>query len=136
MSLIVPDEGEVRLLDMLTNAVGMSSVRLRLFKNNLTPAQGTVYSDFTEATFSGYASATPAFGAAATVSHKGTITDAASRSFTHNGGATSNTIYGYYVVDTGTSKVLWAERFSPSQALANFGDKITITLAFTLNSEN
>lgn len=135
MTLIVPDEGEIRLLDMLVNAVGMTNVRLRLFQNNITPDQDSVYATFTIATFSGYADTTPAMGAASTVSHKGKIVDGSARNFTHNGGGTANTIYGYYVVDTGTSKVLWAERFSSSQSMAANGDNIAITLAFTLNSE-
>lgn len=136
MSLVVPDQGEIRLLDMLINAVGMTNVRLRLYKA-ISPAlsQDTVYADFTIANFSGYADVTPAMGAASTVSHKGKIVDGSVRNFTHNGGGTSNTVLGYYVVDTGTSKVLWAEAFSSSQSMANNGDNIAITLALTLNSE-
>ncbi len=136
MSLIVPDEGEVAMLDMLVNGDGMAGLHLRLYQNNLTPDQDTVLADFTEATFSGYAEDSPSFGAAATVSHKGKIVDTAARDFTHSSGGTSNTVYGYYLVNAPDTKVLWAERFSSPQVVAVNGDKITITLALTENSEN
>jgi len=124
------------VLDMLVSGDSFALVVLRLYKNNVTPDEDSVFADFDEANFSGYAEEVPAFGAASIVGHKGKIVDGAAREFIHNGGATANTIYGYYVVDDATSKVLWAERFSAPQAVANNGDKITITLAFTANSEN
>lgn len=135
MPLIVPDEGEVAMLDMLVNGDSFANVRLRLYQNNLTPDQDTVYGDFAVATFSGYGEETPSFGAASIVSHKGKIVDSAERTFVHNGGGTSNTIYGYYVVDSVNNLVLWAERFATPQSMSNNGDLIGITLAFTEDSE-
>lgn len=136
MALVVPDEGEVSLLDMLVDGDGFSSVRIRLYKNNLTPDEDTVYGDMTECDFSGYAQVTPSFGAASVVSHKGKIVDSAARNFTHNGGGTSNTVYGYYVVDSTGTRLLWVERFASPITMANSGDQIQLTAAFTANSEN
>ncbi len=136
MGLVVPDEGEVHLLDMLVGGTDMTGLHLRLYKNNLTPDQDTVLSDFTEADFSGYAQVSPSFGSASTVSHKGKIVDTSARNFTHNGGGTSNTVYGYYLVNSFDNVCLWAERFSSSQVVAVSGDTITITLALTAQSEN
>src|SRR5688572_32940844 len=135
-TLVVPNASENHLNDMLV-AGASTTLRVRLFQSNTTPSQSTVIGDLTEATFSGYAAVTPSFGASATASNKGTITDSAARDFTHNGGGTSNTIYGYYVTyESGGSTLLWAERFDIAQTLANNGDKITLTAKFTLNSEN
>jgi len=135
MSLIVPDEAERNLLDALVNGDSLAGVLLKLFKNNLTPDQDTVIGDFTESDFSGYAAADPSFGAATTVSHKGQILDSSSRDFVHNGGATSNTVYGYYLVDSTGTILYWCERFASSQVMANNGDTITIQAKFTGQSE-
>jgi hypothetical protein len=135
MPLLVPDEGEVRMLDMLVNGDTFTDVRLRLYKNNLTPDQDTVYIDLDEATFPGYAEQTPSFGAASIVSHKGKIVDTSARSFVWSGSASPENIYGYYVVDIGTFAVLWVQRFSSPQVMSSNGDTITITAALTANSE-
>ena len=47
--------------------------------------------------------------------------------------SSSQTVYGYYVTD-GTD-LIWAERFSSSQALAN-GDSLSITPKLTGKSAN
>lgn len=134
--LIVPEEGQKKLLDMLVGATGFTGVRLRLYKNNYTPVAGSVYSSFTEADFSGYAGVTPSFSAATIVNGKGNIQDSAARDFTHNGGGTANTVYGYYVVESGSTKILWAERFPSPLLMSVGGDKITITLSFSMGSAN
>ncbi len=133
-ALVVANTGENKINDLWP--VGQT-VKLALFKSNTTPVAGTVYTDLTPADFSGYTATGPAtitFGASATVSGKGTLTASSATDFTHNGGATSNTVYGYFVY-IGTT-LLWAERFDTSQVMANNGDKLTITPKFTLNSEN
>jgi len=136
MSLVVPDVGELIILDALVAGDTLAAFECRLYQNNYTPVQGSVIGSFTVATFSGYAADWCAFGSATTVSNKAKIVGTTDVEFTHNGGGTSNTIYGYYVVDTVSGEVVWAERFAASQAMANNGDKITITLALTLFSEN
>lgn len=136
MSLIVPDVGEVVLLEMLRSGVPLTACSCYLFQNNMTPDQNTVLADLTQATFSGYAASVCNFGAATIVSHKGKIVGTAPLTFTHNGGGTANTIYGYYVKITTTSDLIYVERFSASQLMTNNGDQIGITLSFTGNSEN
>lgn len=136
--LVVPDEGEKALLNLLRGG-GMAgvTVKLKLFKSNTTPTQATVLADFTEADFSGYNYATPSFGAATTDgSNKGVIQDSAARVFTHNGGGTANTVYGYYIEDTTNGKLLWAERFDASQSVSANGDNISVTAKLTAQSEN
>lgn len=136
MPLVVPDIGEAVILQMLVSGVPLSACSCYLFQNNMTPDQDTVLADLTNATFSGYIQATTNFGSATIVGHKGKIVGTAPLTFTHNGGGTSNTIYGYYVKITATSDLLYVERFSSSQVMANNGDQIGITLAFTGDSEN
>jgi hypothetical protein len=138
MPLVVPDVGELYMLDRIRAALNAPVITfLRLYQNNYTPVQGSVLADFTEATFSGYAQlAVTDFGAAATVSNKAKIICAAAKVFSHSGGATSNTIYGYHVVYLGAPTILYAERFASPIVMAVSGDVISITPALTLNSEN
>jgi hypothetical protein len=89
----------------------IEGLSLRLFQNNITPADDDVTGDYTVATFSGYANSTvPAFGAAVPDGADAVAT-ATSVVFLHNGGGVSNDIYGYYVVDGG-GLLVYADRFA------------------------
>jgi hypothetical protein len=106
MPLVQTDNGSKGVV-ILQTAVALT---LKLFRNDYTPVKGSVAGDFTEANFSGYSGgvalggwSAPAIVGGRAVSTANTVTQ------THNGGATSNNIYGYYVVDAG-GVVWWAER--------------------------
>jgi hypothetical protein len=135
MALVVTDAGELVLLQkMLKNTSDTDNYILKLYKNNYAPAAGSVAADFTEADFTNYAAKTIARGdwaAPSTVSGSGQSTVAA-QSWTC--GASTNTIYGYYVIDSadGTT-VLWAEQFGVSRALLD-GDVLNLTPLFQLSS--
>ena len=138
MPLVVPDISELILMGYIQfNLTGGSVWRLRLFQNNYIPVNGTLVANFTEATFSGYAAQTvPNFGSPSTVSNKAKIVAASACVFSHNGGGTSNTVYGYYFTDsTGVSLIL-AERFAAPIVMASSGDTISITPELTLFSDN
>ena len=53
--------------------------------------------------------------------------DATLVTFQHNGGGTSNTIYGYYIVNTDTNKVRKAERFDSPVSMAAAWNSIELT---------
>lgn len=137
-NLIVSNVGENAIQDAW-NATLAGDLRLSLYQNNYTPVPGSLYGNFTKATFTGYTDELPSFGASVTVSGKGTLTDTSVRTFIMGVPGTTNTIYGYYVwVDTGTPGseiLLWAEKFDAPQAMMNNLDEIDITLKFTLDSE-
>jgi len=138
MALVTPDAGELELLDkMIKDALSVDEdYTLKLFKNDYTPSQSTVFGDFTEADFTGYSAATLTranFGAASTVNNKAESTYSAQQSWTC--GTTGNTVYGYYVLGATSGTCLWAERFATSRTLAN-GDQLNLTPKLTLNSEN
>ena len=135
-ALVVPDEGEKRMLDCMVNGYGSTGWRLALFQNNLTPGPSTVFADLTLATFSGYAEVTPAFGAATTVSDKGQTEDTFQRTFVCDGGGIGNTIYGYVVYDALVNVILWAERFDFSVVMTTNGNTIRVTTKLTAASEN
>ena len=137
MPLVVPDVGELRLLDtMLKLALSTNENHiLRLYKNNYTPISTAALGSFTEADFTGYAARTlsrASWNSAVTVSAKAECSYSAVQSWTC--GVTGNTIFGYYVVGSGGT-LLWAELFSTSRVLAS-GDVLNITPKFTLSSES
>lgn len=133
MSLLVPNEGKVALLDKLNAGGGLGAAVLSLYKNSVALSASTVFADFDEADFSGYSSATPSFGSAAISGGKAVITDASPRAFTHDSGGTDNDIYGYFVHESGVC--LWAEALSSPFTMENDGDEISVTVKLTLNTE-
>lgn len=139
MPLVVPDQGELRLLDtMLKLALSTNENHiLKLYQNNYSPTSAAAVGSFTEATFTGYAARTltrSTWNSAATVSNKAESSYGTTpQSWTC--GTTGNTIYGYWVEGSTSAKVLWAEYFSTSRVLAS-GDVLNITPKFTLASEN
>lgn len=139
MALVVPQEGELQLLDkMLRAALSVDeNYILLLFQNNYTPDTNATASLFTEATFSGYAAMTLSranWNASTIVSSKAQ-SSYGSNPQTWTCGVTGNTIYGYWVQGATSGKVLWAERFAVARTLAT-GDVLNITPQFTLVSAN
>ena len=138
MPLVVPDSGELRLLDTLLKlALSQDENQiLKLYQNNVTPTQDSVPASFTEANFTGYAARTllrSGWNNAVTVSNKAESSFGSTpQSWTC--GTTGNTINGYWVEGSTSGKCLWAERFSTSRVLAS-GDVLNITPKFTLSSE-
>ena len=135
MPLKVPDVGEIFLLTELLNNT-FTGAKLRLFKNDYTPVDGSTLANFTQANFSGYAQIVlNAWGVAVTVAGRASA-DHAPVNFTHNGGATANNIYGYYVVDATEAELLFAERdpFGPV-TMALLADNYRVILNVTGKSE-
>jgi len=108
---------------------------LRLFKNDHVPDEADVNGSYTEANFSGYASQALSTWNAAFLNDddKGEI-DADPKTFTHNGGGTSNTVYGAYVTNN-AGDVIYAERFDAPRVLSASGDSITYTARITAVSQ-
>jgi hypothetical protein len=130
MALLVPDVGEVKLLDRAMKDSGGENLTLKLFANDYTPVEGSVAGDFTVAVGGGYADktlTTASWGAAATVGGT-TSTVYAEQTFTFTGVLTTNpTIYGYYLVGASSGVLYWAERASATFTPANNGDTYKVT---------
>jgi hypothetical protein len=138
MALLVPNVGEIELLDRLLK--GGSSVHdgnytLHLFKNSYVPQDGSTLSNFTEADFDGYADKALAQSSWASVSLN--TNDKAESSYSQQSwtcGATGNTIYGYYITGNTSGELLWAEKFGSSKALTN-GDILNLIPVITLSND-
>ena len=130
MALVVPDTGENLALEMVVNKTAAQNLVLKLFQSNTTPAEGDTAGTYTEATFSGY-SAITLTGASWGAASGGSIAYA-QQTFTHNGGATSNSIYGYYMIQLTSGTLFLAERDGSAPfTLANNGDNVKITPTIT-----
>jgi hypothetical protein len=131
MALLVPDEGEVRLLTYALKSTCPATYKLKLYKTDVTPAEADTIASYTVCDATGYGDATITNADDWTVAtDTGTTTaTCAEKTFTFT--AASN-IYGYYVVDeTGDDKVLWAEKFSDAPHVIPAGggtQKITLKL--------
>jgi len=138
MALLVPNVGEIELLDRLLK--GGSSVHdgnytLHLFKNSYVPQDGSTLSNFTEADFDGYANKALAQSSWASVSLN--TNDKAESSYAQQSwtcGANGNTIYGYYITGNTSGELLWAEKFGSSKALTN-GDILNLIPVITLSND-
>ena len=130
MALVVPNVGEVLLLSYSLNKIAPGDdVKLKLFKNDVTPDEDTVIGGLTEADTAGY-SAIALAKADWTVASVGDVTTAAQpqKTFTLTGAGSH---YGYYITDTAGTGLLWAERFSDApHAIPSGGgtEKITVKL--------
>lgn len=130
MAISVPDVGENLALEMLVNKTAAQNLVLKLFSSNTTPAESDVAGTYTEATFSGYTAITLT-GASWGAASGGSIAYA-QQTFTHNGGGTSNSIYGYFVIQTTSGTLVYSERDGAAPfTLANNGDNVKITPTIT-----
>lgn len=126
MPLLVPNNGEGDALAYMVNKAAPQDLVLRLFTNNITPAETDVAATYTEATGFGYAAITLT-GATWTVT-EGAPGNASypQQTFTFTG-ALGN-VYGYYLTRVTSGRIAWAERFSDGPYnVVNNGDTIKIT---------
>jgi len=125
MTLVVPDVGEVQLLDDLLKDSGGEDFTLKLYKTDVTPAEDDVAGSYTEADFTGYSAKTLTranWGAAAT--DGGTTSSSyAQQSWSPT---SVQTIYGYFVVGAVSTVLQWAEKFAAARSLQS-GDTFNLT---------
>lgn len=126
MTLLVPNNGEARMLKALVNHTAPENLVLKLYTNNITPAETDTAGTYTEASGFGYAAITLT-GASWTIT-EGAPSDAsfAQQTFTFTGNL--GNVYGYFVVQATSGILLWAERFSDGPyPISNNGDQIKVT---------
>lgn len=128
MAGVLVNDGEVIMLEAAINKTAPQTLVLKLFKSNTTPTETTITSDLTEADFTGYASLslTPANW----VTTPGAPSDVTypEQTFTSSANQTAQLVYGYYLVQTTSGKLLAAERFTNGPyTIANNGDAIKVT---------
>ncbi len=122
MPLVVPDAGELILLALVLKPVSTSrNWELRLFANNIVIDEDTVLGDLTECAFAGYA-AVPLVSSTwlDPITDTGRALskyDTAAQQWTNSDSSAAG-VYGYYVVDTDSGTLLWAENFTSPISVA------------------
>lgn len=128
--LVFTQAGVTSLLAAATAGV-LDGCKLELYQNDYVPVPFSVLADFTVADYTGYGNKTIAAAdwnavvqpdGSAGIVGPGEFFDA-------TGTAVSNTIYGYYVTDSGGTTVLWAERFDTPVGIAGPGTGFTMVPA-------
>lgn len=132
MPLVIPNHGEADSLDMFVGKTSLGGFTLRLFQNNITPAETDTVSTYTEATFTGYSAIALTAASWATTEGAPTETAYAQQTFTSTAGSQSQNIYGYYLNRTTGNRIGVVERFAdgPYQ-IVNNGDQIKVTPKIT-----
>lgn len=130
MALNVPTVGSNAILEMIVNKTAAQNLSLRLYINNITPADTDTAATYTEAGFPGY-SAITLTGASWNAASSESISYGSQQSFTCSGSATDD-VYGYYVIQVTSTILLWSERDASAPfAVRNSGDVIKITPTIT-----
>jgi len=116
------------------NKTAPQNLTLRLFKNNITPADGDNVnaSGYTEATFTGYTSIALTAASWSISTADPANATYAQQTFTSTADQTAQPQYGYYVTRADGS-LLFAERFSDGPyTISTNGQTIKITPNFSL----
>ncbi len=123
MALVVPSAAEERMLDTIVNFVAPETLVLKLYTNNYTPVEASLFSNFTEATGFGYAAVSLTAGNWVTTQGNPSTAAYPQVTFTFTG-ALGN-VYGYYITQTTSGIAMWAELFTDGPYnIVNNGDQI------------
>jgi len=128
MALVVVNQGcQTELRDWLNFEAAQNMV-LKLYSNNQTPGKTDTEANYTEATFTGYSAVTLTGGSWTVTSANPAVASYAQQTFTSSANQSTQNIYGYFVIQTTSGKLMWAERFSDAPVpITNNGDNIKIT---------
>lgn len=126
--IILPVAVQIAMLSALAGVAGtLNGVLIALFKNDFAPNQDSLIADFTEADYTGYARSTAVVWGTPFINVDGVAEMIApGKQFQPSGTTVANTIYGYYVVDSGGTDLVYSERFATPVPLAGPLDALPI----------
>jgi len=127
--LIVPNAAEDFLQSILKNTFNGPG-RIKLFMNDYTPDEDTVEADFDEADFSGYADQASTLTGPTNVGGVSIMNGL--WTFAHNGGGTSNTIYGWWITSNFAGLFIVCERLPTPKVMASAADELIVALPWRL----
>ena len=131
MALLAPNAAEDVMLQNILNKTLPQNVVLRLYSNNVTPAETDVAATYTEVTGFGYTSVTLPGTSWTITPGNPTSASFAQQTFTFTG--SFGNVYGYFMTQLTSGFIMWAERFTDGPYnIVNNGDQIKITPVITL----
>jgi hypothetical protein len=118
------------LTDITQDSGGVAGVlhgaKAHLFINAIVPTVDSIVSNFSEATFTSYASATITWNTPAyTNGNNQAELTGGTLVFVSGSAPTLQTVYGAFVTDSGGTNLLWAERFTIPVVINSSGDGVT-----------
>ena len=132
MAGVLVNQGETIMLEAFVNKTAPQTLVLKLFKNNYTPLEGDTEAAYTEADFTGYASASLTPASWSVVAGAPSEVTYPEVSFTSSAAQAAQAIYGYFVIQTTSGKLVAAERFTNGPyTIQNNGDVIKVTPKIT-----
>ena len=131
MTLLVPNAAESVMLEAFLNKTAPQDLVLRLYSSDTTPSETDTEATYTETSGGGYSGSN--LTAASWTVTPGNPTTAAYPEVTFTFTGAAGNVYGYYVTQTTSGKIMWAERFTNGPFdIQNNGDEIKITPQITL----
>lgn len=129
MSLLIPNNGEGDALQYFVNRAAPENLVLRLFSNNITPAETDTAATYTELAVAGYAAITltgaswaaPSEGAPSSIAY-------AQQTFNFSG---AGSLYGYYMTRFTSGRIALAERDPAGIFTFASGDAYKVTPQIT-----
>jgi hypothetical protein len=121
MNMIIPNEGKIKWLMRMVDPTTHEDTIVELFKNDYTPVVGSVETDFTPATFTGYAPITIAaadWSMPTVVANVGQVDTDTVPEFVCTGGA-AETVYGWFLRGATSDIVHAAQRFDSPRVMSN-----------------
>ena len=130
MAIVITDIGKQKALEYLVGKDTTTELLvLKLYINNVTPDIEDTVATYTEVTGGGYSAKTLSAATWSVFAGEATYPQQ-SWNFTGNAG----TVYGYYLVNSTSNQLIFAERFpNGPYTVANNGDIIRVTLSIRLN---
>lgn len=131
---IMTEVGDLAL--MAAGAAGLTVPRIGIFTNDYTPNRGSIYTNFTLATYTGYANVTPTISAPFVAQPEDAVAVAASDAvFTGPTAGAGVAAYGWFLFDNGTHDVFAAGRFDGAPlSLLNPLDRISVVLEIQMGN--
>lgn len=132
MSMMIPNEGKLEWAKRaLYSNSGSENLTLKLFQNNISPAETDTAATYTEATFTGYVAVTlTSSQSAGTWAVPTTSSNLAVSQYGTNAvftAASDQTIYGWFIVGASSGKCYASQAFGAGKPLAGAtSDQLTI----------
>jgi hypothetical protein len=127
MAGILCDEGISDVNALLVAAMVAAGYQVGLFTNNHTPVYGDTLGSFTEASFGGYARNNLASPTNTGTSGNINLETFAASTFNPTGTGLPVTIYGYFIVNSGASRLTGAELFTVPITISIAGQALNVT---------
>lgn len=133
MPILIPTASRVKLLEFALGYSAPGNQELGLYVNDVTPAAADVLATYTEMSTHGYASKVLTKSSWAIAASGGVGDGAYAQQTWTFSAAAAVTVYGYFVKDTSSGLLLWAERFAAAKVIQYAGDQIMITPKLSLS---